>query len=147
MVKAIIIDLDGTLYNSSGRKHYVEKKPRNYDAFHKASVFDPPNQWCKEIINRFGPEYRILFVSGREDKYRQLTYDWLLKHDIGFLGDSVFMRKTGDYRKDWIIKKEIYESEIKERFDVLFVLDDRKQVVDMWRAQGLVVLHCAEGEF
>ena len=149
MKPAIICDLDGTLYDSSGRKHYVSGKEKNYHKFHEASSFDLPHRWCVEILTRFQNDHEILYVSGREDRYRDLTLDWLYKFSLTPPGrvEHLYMRKSGDYRKDCVVKKEIYEAEIKGKYDVLFVLDDRKQVVDMWRAEGLTVLHCAEGDF
>ena len=90
-------------------------------------------------------DYYIIYVSGRGSEHKDVTLDWLEKHN--FPVDHLHMRKSGDYRKDYIIKKEIYDEMIKEVFDILFILDDRKQVVDMWRKEGLTVLHCAEGDF
>lgn len=146
--KAIIVDLDGTLYDSTGRKHYVEdKKNRNFDKFHQASSFDPPNQWCLELIKRFEVDHQIIFCSGRHDTYRQITQDWLEKYGLGTINYLLYMRKVNDYRADTIIKKEIYDLYIKKNYDILFVIDDRQSVVDMWRAEGLTVLHCAEGNF
>jgi hypothetical protein len=43
------------------------------------------------------------------------------------------MRKAKDYRKDAIIKREIFDREISGKYRIEFVLDDRDQVVDMWR--------------
>ena len=58
------------------------------------------------------------------------------------------MRKTGDNRKDSIIKKEIYEKYLKPmNYHVLFILDDRNQVVEMWREMGFTVFQVAEGNF
>lgn len=57
------------------------------------------------------------------------------------------MRPENDYRKDTIIKREIYEKEILNKFNVLFVLDDRDCVVEQWRDMGLTCLQVAEGDF
>jgi hypothetical protein len=57
------------------------------------------------------------------------------------------MRKSGDYRKDYEVKKEIYETYIKDKFNVLCVLDDRQSVVDMWRSLGLTCLQVNYGDF
>jgi hypothetical protein len=43
------------------------------------------------------------------------------------------MRITSDNRKDSIIKKEIFAEHIQDKYYIEFVLDDRNQVVDMWR--------------
>jgi len=50
-------------------------------------------------------------------------------------------------RKDVIIKQEIYEEHIKDKYDVLFVMDDRNQVVEFWRSIGLTCFQVAEGNF
>ncbi len=57
------------------------------------------------------------------------------------------MRAAHDDRADAVIKREIYDKEIGPRFDVLCVLDDRDQVVRMWRGLGLVCLQVAPGDF
>ena len=57
------------------------------------------------------------------------------------------MRTLGDMRKDSIVKQELYEQNILGKFNVSFILDDRQQVVDMWRSLGLTVFQVAEGDF
>lgn len=145
MMKAIIVDLDGTLCNNAHRQHLVEAK--KWDAFYDALTADTPNPWCMEIIEsmREWDSVATLLVSGRPDSHWTQTVDWLHEHMPKW--DGLFMRKAGDYRKDCIVKEEIYRNNIEGRFDVLFCIDDRKQVVDMWRAIGLTCLQCAEGNF
>ena len=43
------------------------------------------------------------------------------------------MRKSGDNRKDTIIKKEIFNSEIRDKYYIDFVIDDRPCVIRMWK--------------
>ena len=57
------------------------------------------------------------------------------------------MRATGDQRRDSIVKLEIFDQEIRDRYHVIGVFDDRQQVVRMWRALGLTVFQVAEGDF
>ena len=57
------------------------------------------------------------------------------------------MRPEGDYRPDYQVKQEMLNSLKAEGFEVLFTVDDRKQVVDMWRRNGITCLQCAEGNF
>lgn len=45
------------------------------------------------------------------------------------------------------MKKAWYHELIEPFFDVLFAVDDRKRVADMWRSVGLTCLHCDEGNF
>jgi hypothetical protein len=57
------------------------------------------------------------------------------------------MRSTGDHRQDSIIKQEIYQQQICGQYNIKLVLDDRQQVVDMWRDLGLTVFQVAAGDF
>jgi hypothetical protein len=34
-----------------------------------------------------------------------------------------------------------------DKSKILFVVEDRNRVVEMWRSEGLVCLQCAPGEF
>ena len=61
--------------------------------------------------------------------------------------DLLAMRKAGDTRKDSIIKKEMFEEYVEDKYKILFVLDDRNQVVEFWRSLGLTCLQVAEGDF
>jgi len=57
------------------------------------------------------------------------------------------MREVGDMRKDRIVKLELFNEHIRHNYRVVAVWDDRKQVVEMWRALGLTVFHVADGNF
>ena len=88
--------------------------------------------------------YHILIVSGRPiDKCGKETVEWLAKHDIKY--DHILMRNSGDRRQDDIVKQEILDRLPKGK--IAFILDDRKQVVNMWRRNGLTCLQVADGDF
>lgn len=136
---AIIFDLDGTtaLFTEEMRSPYDASKCED----------DLLNEPVADVINTyFNKGYKILFVSGREDKYREQTERFLKKHfpDLTY---SLYMRKTGDMRKDTIIKKEIYIDNIWCNYFVKFILDDRDRVVRGWREMGLTCFQVAEGNF
>ena len=127
----VICDLDGTLALHNGRNPY------------DASTCDQDllNAPVADIINH----EKFILVSGREDKYRKQTLKFLTKYNIRY--SKLLMRKTGDFRNDAIVKKEIYEKYIKDKYNVKFVLDDRNRVVEMWRSLGLTCLQVADGDF
>lgn len=130
---AIICDLDGTLALISDRSPY--------DAANCGR--DIVNEPVRSILQTSGKA--VLFVSGREDKFKPQTLAWLEKHNISF--DSIYMRRSGDLRKDSIVKKEIYDEFIVDNYNVAFVLDDRDQVVRVWRDLGLTCLQVDYGDF
>lgn len=149
--KAIIVDLDGTLYDARDRQQkYLLSGKKDFDAFHRAAFFDEPHQWCRELIKAMKLRgFNVIFTSGRDDTFRYQTEMWLLKQiglepDIDYL---LFMRPAGDFTADDVMKRGWYEATIKDTFEVLFCVDDRKRVTDMWRSLGLTCLHCAEGNF
>ena len=87
----------------------------------------------------------IIIVSGRPASAKVDTVHWLNKHSVCY--DAIYTRADGDFREDSLVKYEIYKEYIEPFYDVQFVLDDRNQVVKMWRDEGLKVLQVAEGDF
>ena len=138
---AIMCDLDGTLSLLNGRSPY-KAETCNEDL-----VNEPV---AKLVDAMYSQGYAIIFLSGREDKYRPQTLEFLDKavkcaRDWQHL---LYMRETGDFRKDSIVKRELFINNVQSKWKVLFVLDDRQQVVDMWRnIAGLKVAQVAEGDF
>lgn len=144
--KAIIIDLDGTLCNTNHRQHFMQTNPKNWKSFYNALSLDEPNRWCSALIEGMISEgFAIIFVSGRPEDYREETIEWLKRH--WFYSGPLFMRLPKDFRKDCLVKEEIYRKNIEPFYDILFCVDDRQQVVDMWRELGLTCLQCAKGDF
>ena len=122
--KALICDLDGTLALINNRNPF--------DA--SACADDELNTPVANTLRVFAKEgYKILLVSGREERFREQTITFLQKHDIPY--HQLWMRQSKDYRKDSIIKSELFEAEIKNKYFIEFVLDDRDQVVELWRKE------------
>lgn len=138
MKQAIICDLDGTLclYDRSTGKHY----DRDYEN-------DTLNIAVADVLRRYEDDgIEIVLVSGRKNKYESITIDWLNKKAIRFHALHM-IRGDRDHRKDFVVKREVYDKFIKDKYDVLFVLDDRNQVVDLWRELGLTCFQVAPGDF
>ncbi len=138
--KAIICDLDGTIAIHNGRSPFDYMKCET----------DSVNQPVADIVKMFAASaYTILYVSGRESICREQTINWLRIKGLPLVGEQhkLFMRKERDNRKDNIVKLEIFDGYIRNHYNVSFVLDDRDQVVKMWRGLGLTCLQVAEGAF
>lgn len=134
---AILVDLDGTVAIMGRRSPY------------DASLvhLDTPNAPVIEAVRAMhAAGHTIVFCSGRTGDYQPLTEDWLAEH-VGVPYAALHMRKTGDTRRDAVVKREIFENEIRHRWRVVAVFDDRNQVVRMWRELGLTVFQVAEGNF
>lgn len=87
-------------------------------------------------------------MSGRSESCEEATIEWLYKHKVPFT--SLYIRKLKDHRHDDIVKAELLADVMKdwrEDLPIIGVFEDRKQVVDMYRAHGLRVFQVAEGNF
>lgn len=132
---AILCDIDGTL------AHMGERSP--YD-WHKVGT-DNPDKIVIETLRKFNDRV-VIIMSGRDAVCRPETVQWLAENRIPF--HHLFMRAEGDMRKDNVVKRELFEQNVRDEFQVDLVLDDRNQVVDMWRNElGLKVFQVAEGDF
>jgi predicted kinase len=141
----VIVDVDGTLAIRKDRNPYEYWKAGNDEL--NVSV---ANLLCD--IQKQNKDLVTIIMTGREnlcdeDGYTisDLTQTWLIDNHISF--DEIHIRKNGDHRPDFEVKKEMYEKNIKENYNVLYVIDDRRQVIDMWREQGLMVLDVAGNDF
>lgn len=193
LTKAVICNLDGVLCDDSNRKHFVDArdyitkthqgkdlfdhnainwgwKP-DYKSYFNAMSYDKVNFWCHDLIDRI--DRVILFVTGRPEKYRNITEDWLrenstflptvdhlfmrpnfiprkvlctCKESDGFICDNCDKFEIEDHRPSDIVKKEIYESEIKGKYEVLFCLEDNMECAKMYSKLGLEVLFCGDLE-
>ena len=144
--KGVIIDLDGTLADVDHRLHHIKKNPKDRETFHSLMGEDEVNLWCLELLEAMkGKGHRIILVTGRAETYREDTVNWLERKKIPY--DELYMNPDKGVVKDYDFKKTVYENFIRDRIDVLFVVEDRSRVVDMWRELGLTCLQCELGEF
>lgn len=133
---AIICDIDGTL------AHMVNRGPYEWDKV-DSDVLD---QVVADIVRTYvALGYYILLVSGRDGSCEMKTRKWFMQN--GILYDFLYMRPAGNTEKDSIIKRQIFDEYIRGKYNVAFVLDDRNQVVEMWRSLGLKCLQVADGNF
>ena len=121
-IKAIICDIDGTLAQRNNRGPFEHEKSND-------------DNLCFEVYNLLkiykSEGYIIIILTARQERFSKITKSWLSKHNVIY--DLMFMRDNTDNQKDSVVKKNIYEKYLKNKYEVEFILDDRDQVVDMWR--------------
>lgn len=132
---AWLVDVDGTL------AHMTDRGPFDWDKVGSDTV----NSVVADVVYALEIEHDIVVMSGRDAVCRPQTERWLDDHGIPW--DALLMREQGDNRKDAIVKEEIFWRDVAPQWAVQGVLDDRDQVVEMWRRLGLVCLQVAPGAF
>jgi predicted kinase len=133
---AVICDIDGTL------AHMKNRSPYDYSKVGEDDV-DVRIAELLDILEEKG--HTIIMVSGRDGSCRPDTEAWLTKWEVPY--KYLYMREAGDTRNDAIVKRELFDEHIRDKYQVLCVLDDRDRVVKMWREIGLKCLQVAEGNF
>ena len=135
---AWLVDIDGTL------AHMSDRSPYHWHRVGEDAV-SPAVLAAVKAFAAAPDDAAIVLLSGRDSVCRPETEEWLARHEVPY--DELYMRPEGDNRKDSIVKAELFDRHIRHRYRILAVLDDRDQVVRMWRRMGLVCFQVAEGDF
>lgn len=134
--EAAIFDVDGTLCDVRGIRHLLDG-PGSFHAFHRASVDCPPHPNVIEAARRERAAGRaVLIVTARQARYRNLTAMWLALHQVP--SDAMWMRGDGDFRPDFVVKREILRW-IRALYRPVAAWDDNPAVVQLWREEGIPV--------
>lgn len=142
----IICDIDGTIADLTHRLHYVKGDTKDWDSFFAEVDKDGFRRevWDQVVADADKYDADIVFVSGRSDKTREATTEWLKWH-VGDWDFKLIMRQSWDRRDDTVVKREMYDKYL-SRMRVVKVYDDRPRVIRMWRDLGLEAVDVGTGE-
>jgi hypothetical protein len=142
---AIIVDLDGTLFDTSAVTHFVDGsvKPKDFKSFYNyACTKAPLNLGVWRVCDAFRAvstiKFGIVVLTGRPEAYREATVDQLRRH--GFSFDRLYMRRSHDKRSNAVMKLDYFVNEICYEFDPYLVIDDNPAVIEMWKDKGVATL-------
>jgi hypothetical protein len=137
-----IFDLDGTLALVDHRRPLAKE---HWPSFERSCVTDPPNKGVIAVYQSlYAVGWALTIWSGRSEKVRGYTEDWLAEQRLPFL--ALRMRGEHDQRRDDVMKESwLLELSSDQRPDIVF--DDRDQVVSMWRRNGITCCQVAPGAF
>ncbi|MBR2392665.1 MAG: hypothetical protein IKA93_03740 [Elusimicrobiaceae bacterium] len=146
-MKTILFDIDGTLADLNGREKYLKQEKADWKNFNAKMEEDLPNTAVVSLYRALyeSGKFEIILVSGRQERFRKVTETWLAWHEIPF--DRLLMRPDADQRPDSEVKQDILNTLKAQGKEVLFTVDDRQSVVDMWRANGITCLQCQKGDY
>jgi len=151
----IIFDLDGTLADIENRRKLSVKAngKMDWDIFFSSRLVetDEPKESVIEmarVLSNAG--HKIAILSGRSKATKQVTMDWLDKHEVPF--NVLKLRPTSHpwkfmpddkLKQGWL--DDLWPDDKKD--NIVCVFDDRDKVVQMWRENGLNCFQVAEGAF
>ncbi|GAB3780713.1 hypothetical protein GCM10028818_33460 [Spirosoma horti] len=121
----VLVDIDGTVAQRGDRSPFD---------WQRVGIDTPKWPVIRLVQALKSSGYTIIFFSGRDAICRSETMAWLEQYFEWKSADyQLFMRPRNDNRKDFIVKHELYDQHILGRYQVELVIDDRQQVVDLWR--------------
>jgi beta-phosphoglucomutase-like phosphatase (HAD superfamily) len=136
-MKLLILDMDGTLVDTSARwsecqRLYANSKKDFWNCFQSEAYMslDTPKEnivtFVKSLIN---DGTIVVIVSGRSEKQRTKTLEQL--QSLNITANEVYLRKEKDFRKDYQFKAEIV-SQLLQKYspEETVMIDDSDDVID-----------------
>tara|TARA_Y100000289_G_C3894353_1_gene135646 strand:+ start:129 stop:608 length:480 start_codon:yes stop_codon:yes gene_type:complete len=136
-----VFDIDGTLARNDHRAHFLAGDIKNWHEFHSHCIYDSVIEEVNRVLTALSWNYTIVLLTGRNEKYRQLTELWLKNN--GIEPDCLLMRKDDDFRPDYEMKSEVFD-DIEDRFEVLGAFDDNKDVLRMLNFRNIFTFDCSQ---
>ncbi|WP_416986511.1 hypothetical protein [Streptomyces sp. T028] len=141
-----VFDLDNTLADTAHRQRFLERRPRDWDAFFAAAPEDPPIPQGVALVLEQAGECEVVYLTGRPERCRRDTLEWLSAH--GLPEGRVYMRRNagwagggrGDRRPARRTKLEILRRLARTREVRMLVDDDALVCEDAERAGFRAVL-------
>lgn len=139
---ADICDIDGTIASCEGVRSPYDYSRVKYD-HSRDSVIDM-------LWDRHKAGKKLILMSGRPDinDVCRDTMEWLYAHNVPPF-EMLLMRPADRQQiNDAIIKRDLFDDNIRGKYNIGLVFDDRDRVVDMWRQQlGLNCCQVNYGDF
>ena len=135
-----IFDIDGTLAKMNGRSPFE---------WHRVGE-DEVNESVTRLFGIIRDQGEKIFIfSGRDSVCREETWGWLRDKDLiddvdillsedGYIGQvELFMRPEYSTEKDFYVKLQMFDEQVRGKYNVMGVFDDRPQVCRLWNLLGL----------
>ena len=138
----VVVDLDGTLSNCNNRLHLIEGAKKNWDAFFDGCIHDPVIEPMLNLIKMFRDDYKIVIITARPERNRELTTQWLIDNKIHY--DALYMRKSVDFRKSPQVKSDLLDKAIADNYNPVYAFEDREDCFEMFLQRGVFAMKVGE---
>lgn len=126
----VTCDIDGTIAAKSNRSPFD---------WNRVDEDLPIKDVINLVIGLYEQGYNVVFLSGRDAVCFDKTKAWLETYFQFPI--ELYMRPEGDCRKDYIIKRELFDKYVANEYNCCMVIDDRRQVIESyWGPLGIKVI-------
>ena len=141
----MVVDLDGTLSDASGRQHFLDRRPKDWDGFFDAVGDDPVVAHVARLVECLDPSLLVVLLTARPVRVRAKTVAWL---DAGALRwDLLVMREDRDFRASPDAKRDAARALRGVGFDLRLAVDDDPRNAAMFEAEGIPCLYVHSGYY
>ncbi|MFE9396619.1 HAD family acid phosphatase [Streptomyces flavidovirens] len=133
-----VFDLDGTLADTAHRQRFLERTPRDWDAFFGAAPDDPLLPEGVRMVRESEEECEIVYLTGRPERCRRDTVEWLAAQ--GLPEGRIWMRRNNDRRPARHTKLEILKRLAARGREVRMLVDDDELVCAAAEQAGFTVV-------
>jgi HAD superfamily, subfamily IIIB (Acid phosphatase) len=152
----VIVDIDGTIANGERRFKKAGPEPKGrgpkYWAWLKkvqtrqSILADKPVQGMKPLIaSLLACGHNLVYLTGREEKYSDVTIEWLNKYKFPTFPD-LYMRPTGDNRCNSDYKESVIQQLIEPWQETLVIDDDYTgEIAKLCKKRGWTFLKAMSG--
>jgi hypothetical protein len=122
-----VFDLDNTLSDAGHRQRFLERRPRDWNAFFAAAPKDAPLAEGVALCLEAAVECEVMYLTGRPERCRRDTLEWIAAH--GLPQGHVYMRRNDDRRPARRTKLEVLRRLGRDR-EIRMLVDDDELVCD-----------------
>ena len=147
MRKLWVFDIDNTLANVHHRWEHLRGDKKDWETFFSLQHLDEPYQPVLDVLHalandRLGDE--IIVVTGRDERFRKVSLEWLNRHVEWFSNDKLFMRPGGNREDDDVLKVKIVKNWLQRHpnYRVGAIFEDRHRIIDAFREEGWYTFEC-----
>ena len=146
MKLAILIDLDGTVCDSEHMHLHPEEIARNeWNWFEQLIRHGKVFPFAKIIVQSLSQYYFPIFVTARESSRREPTECWI-EDNLELEEYQVYMRPIGTSVPTAEYKAYVYETFIKDNYEIVVALDDNPTCIALWNSLNIPTLQVCAGE-
>ncbi len=131
------MDIDGVVADVRHRLEYLDRRPKDWEAFFRACVRDPVLPEGRAVAVRLASEHTLIYLTGRPERWRTETESWLAA--AGLPAGVVHMRSDTDRRPSAVVKVGVLRR-LGRQTPIGMVVDDDPHVVRAVRIAGFPVL-------
>jgi phosphoglycolate phosphatase-like HAD superfamily hydrolase len=142
---AVVFDLDGVLSDAASRQHYLEGRPRDWDAFFEACGDDPLIDEVARLLSLLDHSLVVVLLTARPARVQPQTLAWLARYGVRW--DLLIMRERGDYDSAREFKRRAVGELRSAGFQLLLSFEDDRRNVAMFRELGIPCVYIHSGYY